>query len=111
MQKDVQLNEDVFIQDLGSGYSYVNFDRRIEDITDPETGEVTETVIAGEQYRVKNPATYEKIVDQVTKQVYPDGQDQSALRKGIRDANDPDYIAFDAFVENIKQKCKDEGIQ
>ncbi|MGV8136495.1 MAG: hypothetical protein AB2L20_14900 [Mangrovibacterium sp.] len=112
MQKDVQLSENAFIQDLWTGFSYVNFDRRIEDVTDPETGEVTGTVpVAGSQYRVKNPANYDRIVDSVVKENYPDGADQAALRKGIVDAENVEFVAFNNFVESIKQKCKDEGIQ
>ena len=112
MQKDVQISDDLFIQDLGTGFSYVNFDRRTEEVKDPETGEVNGTVcIAGLQCRIQNPATYNRIVDSVVSQKYPDGSDQAALRKGIIDSENSDFVAFNAFVESIKQKCKDEGIQ
>lgn len=69
MQKDVQISENSFVQDLGSGYSYINFDRRIEDVTDPETGEVTGTVpVAGKQYRILNPASDANILKQLKEQ-------------------------------------------
>ena len=111
MQKDVQLSENLFIQDLETGFSYVNFDRRIEEIKDPETGEVAGTVpVAGSQYRIANPATYDRIVDAVVRENFPDGADQAALRKGIVDSENADFVAFNLFVESIKQKCKDEGI-
>ena len=111
MQKDVQISENLFIQDLESGYSYVNFHRRTEDIHDPETGEVTGfAFVAGEQYRIQNPTTYDRIVDAVVKEKYPDGADQAALRKGISDNTNEDFLVFNAFVEAIKKVCKDEGI-
>lgn len=110
MQKDVQLSENVFIQDLGTGFSYINFDRRIDDVTDLETGEVVGTVpVAGSQYRVPNPASYDRIIDAVVRENFPDGADQAALRKGIVDAENADFVAFNSFVESIKQKCRNEG--
>jgi len=112
MQKDVQLSENVFIQDLGTGFSYINFDRRIEEVKDPETGEVVGTVtVAGSQHRIANPASYDRIVDAVVRENFPDGADQAALRKGIIDSENADFVAFNAFVETIKQKCRNEGIQ
>ena len=111
MQKDVQISENLFIQDLGSGFSYINFYRRTEDIHDPETGEVTGfAFVAGEQYRIQNPATYDRIVDSVVKEKYPDGSDQAAIRKGILDNTNKYFVVFNAFVESIKKACKDEGI-
>lgn len=111
MQKDVQLSENLFIQDLGTDFSYVNFDRRIEEVKDPETSEVVGTVpVAGFQYRIGNPASYDRIVDAVVRENFPDGADQAALRKGIVDAENSDFVAFNSFVESIKQKCRDEGI-
>ena len=69
MQKDVQLSENLFIQDLGTGFSYINFDRRIEDVTDPETDEVIGTVpVAGKQYRILNPASDANILKQLKEQ-------------------------------------------
>jgi len=111
MQKNVQLSEDVFIQDLRSGFSYINFDRTIENIKDPVTEEITGTVpVAKEQYRIENPATYDRIVDAVIKENFPAGSDQAALRKGIIDSENTDFVAFNAFVESIKLKCKNEGL-
>ena len=104
MQKNVQINEDSFIQDLGSGYSLVNFDRK------KETVEEREVITAGEQYRVKNPATYGNIVNAVVLENYPDGAAEASMRKGIIDNADADFVAFNAFVESIKEKCKNEGI-
>jgi hypothetical protein len=110
MQKNVQINEDKFIQDLGTGSSLVNFDRKKELI--PATGDSPEheVITAGEQYRINNPINYSTVVDKVVKENYKDGADDAALRKGIIDGSDPDFIAFNAFVELIKSKCRNEGI-
>ena len=104
MQKNVQINEDKFIQDLGTGFSLVNFDRK------KETVDNVVTITAGEQYRVKNPATYSSIVNSVVKETYKDGADEAALRKGILNSYDNDFIEFNNFVELVKQKCRNEVI-
>ena len=110
MQKNVQISADVFIEDLGTGFSYVNFDRRTEQVTDPQSEETRSVIIAAEQYRVKNPIASSRIIDTVIRANYYDGEDVAALRKGIVDANNPDFIAFNEFVEGIKVKCATEGI-
>ena len=69
MQENVQISEDLFIQDLGTGFSYVNFDRRIETITSSEAGETMSVVIAGKQFRVQNPASEANILKQLKEYV------------------------------------------
>ena len=55
MQRNVIISENSFIQDLGMGYSYVNFGRTIETI------EGEQVIIADYQFRIENPATREGI--------------------------------------------------
>ena len=108
MQKNVQINADVFIEDLGTGHSYVNFDRQTEQVTDPQSKETKSVIIAAEQYRVKNPATRDRIIDLVMQYNFPDGKNEAALRKGIISLTDPDFVAFNAFAEALKVKCANE---
>ena len=108
MQKNVVIPENRFIEDLGTGWSYVNFDREEKQVTD-DTGTKT-IIVAGEQYRVRNPATKDRIIDMVISENYTDGRNEAALRKGILNASDPDYMAFNAFAEMVKTKCSNEGI-
>ncbi|HAQ19601.1 MAG TPA: hypothetical protein DCR40_10280 [Prolixibacteraceae bacterium] len=110
MQKNVQINADVFIEDLKTGHSYVNFDRRAEVVTDEQTGQPRNVIITAEQYRVTNPATRARIINAVIQANYPDGEDTAALRKGIVDATNAEFIAFNNFVEAIKAKCASEGV-
>jgi len=110
MQKNVQISENVFVQDLGTGFSYVNFCRTaVVPDNAPEDEEVLE-YYAEEQYRVPNPADYPTIVNTVVKENYPHGADEAALRKGIVNAQDADFVEFNNFVEQVKLKCKNEGI-
>ena len=104
MQKNVIIARNIFIEDLCTGYSLVNFDRTVSVEND------NEVIVAGEQYRVKNPVNYGSIVNAVVKENYSNGADEAALRKGILNADDPDFVAFNDFVELVKLKCKNEGI-
>jgi len=110
MQKNVQINADVFIEDLGTGHSYVNFDRRVEAVTDEQTGQSHNVIVTDEQYRVKNPATRDRIIDTVMQYNFPDGKNEAALRKGIISRTDPDFLAFNAFAEALKVKCANEVV-
>ena len=108
MQKNVQINADVFVEDLGTGNSYVNLDRRVEVVTDEQTGSAHNVIIATEQYRVANPATRERIINTVMQENFPDGANEAALRKGIVNRADPDFVAFNTFAETLKVKCDNE---
>lgn len=107
MQKNVVIPENRFVEDLGTGWSYVNFDRDAKQVTD-DTGTKT-IIVAGEQYRVRNPATKERIINLVISENYTDGRNEAALRKGILNVNDPDFVDFNAFAESVKKRCADEG--
>lgn len=108
MQRNVQISENIFIQDLGTGFSYVNFCRSAVVPEDAPEGVVE--YYAEEQYKVPNPSDYGTIVNSVVKENYPMGADEAALRKGIINPEDADFLEFNAFVEQVKLKCKNEGI-
>ena len=111
MQKNIQIAKDIFIEDLGTGSSYVNFDREVKEVTDQmECNQPRTVIIAKEQYRVTNPATYSRIVDAVVKENFTDGKSEAAMRKGIVDSSDPDFVEFNDFVASIKAKCANEII-
>lgn len=111
MQENVLISENVFIQDLGTGYSYVNFGRTEKTIPlDGESSEERVEYYASRQYRVKNPADYPTIVNAVVKENYQHGADEAALRKGILNPDDEDFVNFNSFVEQVKECCRNEGI-
>lgn len=110
MQKNVQISADVFIEDLGTGFSYVNLDRRTEEVTDPQSEETRSVIIAAEQYRVKNPTTRDRIIDTVMQENFVDGKSDAALRKGIISRTDPDFVEFNTFAEALKVKCANEVV-
>jgi hypothetical protein len=107
MQKNVVISENVFIQDLGTGFSYVNFTRSENEMTD-EFGNVRTEIIAGEQYKVENPVTYEKIISEIIRERFTDDEREAALRKGIINSDDVDFIAFNEFAEQTKTRVRNE---
>lgn len=107
MQSNVQIPENKFVEDLGTGASYVNFDRAIKQLTD-ESG-TRSAIVAGSQYRVENPVTKNKIIGVVIDENFPNIND--ILRKGVLKSSDAEFVAFNTFVVNIQNQCESEGIQ
>lgn len=105
------LEQPPFIEDLGSGYSNVNLNRTVVlepvpiEIGEENTSKMRQMWKADVQ-RVKNPVTYDKTVDAAVRDEFPDGASDAALRKGITDKNDPDFIKLNEFAEFVKQSYK-----
>lgn len=50
---------------------------------------------------------YESVVSEIIKEKFSYDYREAAIRKGIVNPNDPDYIAFNDFAENTKLMVKD----
>lgn len=97
-----------FIFDLGTGYSNVHLN--IEQVDEPETDDMGNIVQGkfvkkwkADVQRVKNPVSYDKTVDAAIKDEFPNGEEEAALRKGILNKLDADYVKLNEFVESVKQ--------
>jgi hypothetical protein len=68
------------------------------------TEEVTEDGIVynWDEYLIEHPVTRDKVIDAVVKEHYPDGASEAAIRKGVINKDDPDFVAFYNFVESVK---------
>jgi hypothetical protein len=68
------------------------------------TEEVTEDGIVynWDEYLIEHPVTRAKVIDAVVKEHYPDGASEAAIRKGVINKDDPDFVAFYNFVESVK---------
>lgn len=51
--------------------------------------------------------TYDTVVSEIIKEKYSYGFREAAIRKGISNLNDPDYIAFNNFAEQTKLMVKE----
>ena len=73
-------------------------------ITEEVTEEVTEDGIVynWDEYLIEHPVTRDKVIDAVIKEHYPDGASEAAIRKGVINKDDPDFVAFNNFVESVK---------
>lgn len=98
-----------FIKDLGSGYSnvYLNVKEIEVETTEEETKETfKQKKWQADVQRVKNPVTYEKVVDSAIREEFPNGAEEAALRKGIVNPKDSDFVKLNIFAESIKDAYK-----
>lgn len=93
---------------IGTGYSNVHLN--IEQVDEPETDDMGNIVQEkfvkkwkADVQRVKNPVSYDKTVDAAIKDEFPNGEEEAALRKGILNKLDPDYVKLNEFAESVKQ--------
>ena len=102
-----------FIQDLGSGYSNVHMDIKEIEVSEDyeESGKHLKRTVkkfSANVQRVQNPVTYERTVDSAIREEFPDGEDAAALRKGVLDPNDKDFVRLNGFAEMVKTMFKNE---
>ena len=78
-----------------------------ETVYDEELG-VSIQIVAGQQLTLEHPVTRDRVIDLAVRANYPDGASEAAIRKGIVDKNDPDFVSFNEFVESIKRQVDEE---
>ena len=103
MQKNVVIEQKKLVQDLGTGKSYINLFVKDEAVYDEELG-VSIQIIAGQQLTLGHPVTRDRIINLAVRENYPDGASEAAIRKGIVNPHDPDFVAFNEFVESVKSQ-------
>ena len=98
------------IEDLGSGYSNVHLNIREVTITEHDEESNMDKEVKKWQadvQRVQNPVTYDKTVDAAIHDEFPNGEAEAALRKGILDPKNKDFVALNEFAEFVKRSYKD----
>ena len=102
-----------FIEDLGSGYSNVHLNIREVEVEEYDFEEEKSKKVMKWQadvQRVKNPVTYEKTVNAAIHEKFPNGEEEAALRKGITNPLDKDFVRLNEFAESVKEAYK-KGIK
>lgn len=107
MQKNVVIQDSRLVHDLGTGRAYINLFVRTEPIEDMDGGTV-EQIVAGQQLTLDEPITRDRIVNRAVCCNYPDGASEAAIRKGIVNPRDPDFVAFNEFVESVKREVDEK---
>ena len=87
------------IQDLGTGHSLVHLNV-----------ESDEELYSALVVRVEHPVTRDRVIAAFIRAEFTDDAREAALRKGIADNTDPDYLAFNAYSEAVKGWCTEAGI-
>ena len=87
------------IQDLGTGHSLVHLNVESD-------GELYSALVV----RVEHPVTRDRVIASFIRAEFSDDAREAALRKGIADKTDADYLAFNQYSEDIKKWCTEAGI-
>ena len=88
------------IQDLGTGHSLVHLNAKQE-----ADNQVSALVV-----RVEHPVTRDKVIAAFIRAEFDDDAREAALRKGIADNTDADYLAFNKYSDDVKRWCTEAGI-
>ena len=94
MDKQIFETKPEIIQDLGTGHSLVHLE-----ITEVENGFEASVI------RVKTPVTRDSVISAIICDKYNADLREAALRKGISNPLDEDYVAFNEFAEYAKSIC------
>lgn len=101
MQKNVVIQDKRLVHDLGTGRAYINLFIKTQEFEDMDGG-IIKQIVAGQQLTLAKPFTRARIINLAVQANYPDGASEAAVRKGIADPLNPDFVAFNDFVESIK---------
>lgn len=99
MEKNVQIAERKLVEDLGTGRSHINLFIREE--LDEDGNEI---IIAGQQIRLNHPITRGRIINRAVECAYPDGASEACLRKGVENSEDPKYLDFIQYIQQVKNE-------
>ena len=88
------------IQELGTGHSLVHLNVKQE----------ADNQFSALVVRVEHPVTRDRVIAAFIRAEFSDDAREAAIRKGIADNTDPDYLAFNAYSENVKRWCTEVGI-
>ena len=88
------------IQDLGTGHSLVHLNVKEE----------ADNQFSALAVRVEHPVTRDRVISAFIRAEFTDDARESALRKGIADKTDADYLAFNKYSEDVKKWCTEACI-
>ena len=60
--------------------------------------------------RVEHPVTRDRVIAAFIRAEFTDDAREAALRKGIADNTNPDYLAFNKYSDDVKKWCTEAGI-
>ena len=105
MERNVIIARKELVEDLGTGRSHINLFIREEKDEDGN-----EIIIAGQQIRLNHPITRGRIINRAVECAYPDGASEACLRKGVENSEDPKYLDFIQYVQQVKDQIDEYEI-
>ncbi len=100
------------ILDLGTGYSNVHLNavETVEATIDMDGKSKDQTIWMADVIRVANPPHRDAIISAIIRDRFTDDFREAALRKGILDQKDSDYVSFNSYAEDAKKMVADAGV-
>ena len=105
MEKNVLIAQRKLVEDLGTGRSHINLFIREEKDEDGNT-----VYVAKQQLTLEHPVTRARIINRAVECAYPDGASEACLRKGIENSEDPKYLDFIQYVQQVKDQIDEYEI-
>ncbi|MDR1416569.1 MAG: hypothetical protein LBJ57_04010 [Prevotellaceae bacterium] len=105
----MKSNSDVrppILLDLGDGSWHYNYQVREVQVT-RESGE-EKAAFEYETLHVWGKPTYEKLVPMAVAEQYSPSDEISLVNKGIEDKENPEYVAYRAWVAEVKKIIKND---
>lgn len=87
------------------GYSLYAFNFDVKEIVNEET---QETSYEYQSLIFDHAPSYAEVVNAAIKQNYPFGGDEAAIRKGVINSANAEFVAFNEFVIALKNKIRPE---
>lgn len=112
MERQTFIERPDVVLDLGTGNSNVHLN--IAEVEMVESG--PDGFLAGvvryqaDVVRVTNPVTRDKVISAIIRDRFTEDFREAALRKGIADPSDSDYMLFNGYAESVKNMCSASGI-
>jgi len=112
MEKQTFNERPDVVLDLGTGNSNVHLN--IAEVDIPEMGPdgllVNTTKYQADVVRVEHPVTRDRVVSAIIRDRFTSDFREAALRKGIENKDDSDYVLFNDYAESAKAMCTESGI-
>lgn len=111
MEKQVFNERPETVLDLGTGNSNVHLNITEVDVPEMSPHGLINTIkYQADVIRIENPATRDRIISEIIKDRFTTDFREAALRKGIEDKTDSDYVLFNNYAESVKDMCTASGI-
>lgn len=88
------------------GFSTFAYNYGLKEVTVENQDSETHTEYQYETLVFDHYPTRNEVINRIICETYPDGEESAIQRKGIVNNSDPEFIAYNEFVEQVKAQVK-----